>query len=72
MPMGTPILAARAGTVAYVVDLNEGRGSNKPNNEICVDHGDVTMGFRDIEEHDGVPRTSFFYRSGNDQGQSTR
>lgn len=125
MPMGTAILAARAGTVADVVDAYEGRGNNKPSNEIFIDHGDGTMAryahiqkngskvkvgdvihrgqlialsgdvgrslgphlhfevvdqnkisiptrFRDIEEHDGVPRTSFFYRSGNDQEQPTR
>ncbi len=125
MPMGTPILAARAGNVASVVDIYEGRGSDKPNNEIFVDHGDGTMAryahsqkngsrvkigdsiergqlialsgdvgrslgphlhfevvdqskfsvptsFRDIEEHEGVPRTSFFYRSGNEPIQPIR
>jgi murein DD-endopeptidase MepM/ murein hydrolase activator NlpD len=118
MPMGTPILAARAGRVSSAVDQFEGHGSDKPNNEIFIDHGDGTLAryahiekdgskvkvgdlvergqvialsgdvghalgphlhfevvneskvsipisFGDIEEQDGVPRTSFFYRSGN-------
>jgi murein DD-endopeptidase MepM/ murein hydrolase activator NlpD len=41
---GTPVLAARGGTVGNVVDTNDGNGSNKPNNLIEVDHGDGTVG----------------------------
>lgn len=118
MPEGTPILAARGGTVVSVIDHYEGKGRDKPNNEIFIDHGDGTLAryahikkdgskvrvgesvergqvvalsgevgrslgphlhfevvdqnkvsipiaFQDVEEHEGVPRTSFFYRSGN-------
>jgi len=36
---GSPVLAARAGTVRTVIDTNDGRGNN---NEISVDHGDGT------------------------------
>jgi Peptidase family M23 len=39
---GTPVLAARGGTVVSVIDRNDGNGSDKPNNEIKVDHGDGT------------------------------
>lgn len=41
---GTPVLAARAGTVSRVVDGNDGRGKGKPNNLVEVDHGDGTVG----------------------------
>lgn len=40
---GTDIHAARAGKVASVVDNFEGKGSDKPNNEIYIDHGDGTL-----------------------------
>lgn len=118
MPTGTRILAARSGTVVSSVDVHEGRGRSKPNNEIFIDHGDGTVAryshiqkngskvrpgdsisrgqlialsgdvgrslgphlhfevvdknnvtipisFHDVKKHEGVPRTSFFYRSGN-------
>lgn len=42
MPEGTEILAARDGTVTVVVDTNERRGENAPNNEVFVNHGDGT------------------------------
>ncbi|NTX60532.1 M23 family metallopeptidase [Myxococcus sp. CA051A] len=41
---GTPVLAARAGTVSRVVDTNSGNGGDKPNNRIEVEHGDGTVG----------------------------
>lgn len=41
---GTPVLAARAGTVSRVVDVHDGRGKGKPNNLVEVDHGDGTVG----------------------------
>src|SRR5688572_17486538 len=37
---GTPLLASRDGKVSLSVDDNEGRGSDVPNNEIYIDHGD--------------------------------
>jgi hypothetical protein len=37
---GTPVLAARAGTVIQVVDTNDGHGSNSPNNLIVIQHSD--------------------------------
>jgi hypothetical protein len=40
---GTPVLAARGGTVTRVVDSNEGNGSKKPNNRIEVTHDDKTV-----------------------------
>ena len=39
---GTPVLAARDGTVTSVDDSHDGNGSGKPNNRIVVDHGDGT------------------------------
>lgn len=39
---GTPVLAARDGTVTKVDDSHDGNGSDKPNNKILVDHGDGT------------------------------
>lgn len=39
---GTPVLAARDGTVTKVDDSHDGNGSDKPNNKIVVDHGDGT------------------------------
>lgn len=42
MPEGTEVLAAREGTVTVVKDTNEGRGEDKANNEIFINHGDET------------------------------
>jgi len=42
MSEGTEVLAAREGTVTVVTDTNEGRGENKANNEIFINHGDGT------------------------------
>jgi len=39
MDIGTPITAARAGTVAFVTEAGKGRGEN---NYIVIDHGDNT------------------------------
>jgi hypothetical protein len=39
---GTPVLAARDGTVTSVDDSHDGNGSGRPNNKILVDHGDGT------------------------------
>ncbi|XXF80016.1 M23 family metallopeptidase [Myxococcaceae bacterium GXIMD 01537] len=43
-PCGTPVLAARGGTVTHVEDSFSGNIFNKHNNEIHVDHGDGTEG----------------------------
>jgi murein DD-endopeptidase MepM/ murein hydrolase activator NlpD len=45
MPVGTPVHAARAGTVRRVVDTNEGNGPDRPNNLVAIDHGDGTVGW---------------------------
>jgi len=41
---GTPVIAARAGTVSRTVDTNDGNGTGKPNNLVEVDHGDGSVG----------------------------
>jgi hypothetical protein len=41
---GTPVLAARDGTVRAVRDSNTGHGSGKPNNFVEVTHSDGTVG----------------------------
>ncbi|MCP3139816.1 M23 family metallopeptidase [Pyxidicoccus xibeiensis] len=41
---GTPVLAARAGTVTRVEDSHDGNGKGKPNNRIEVTHSDGTVG----------------------------
>ena len=41
---GTPVLAARGGTVSKVVHSNDGNGSGAPNNMVEVDHDDGTTG----------------------------
>jgi murein DD-endopeptidase MepM/ murein hydrolase activator NlpD len=43
MPVGTPVCAARAGTVVRVVQQHEARGNTKPNNLVTIDHGDGTQ-----------------------------
>lgn len=43
-PCGTPVLAARGGTVLSVEDSHDGNIFNKTNNEIHVDHLDGTEG----------------------------
>ncbi|MBI5369528.1 MAG: M23 family metallopeptidase [Planctomycetes bacterium] len=45
MPVGSQVCAARAGTVMRVVVTHTGRGTDKPNNLIGVDHGDGTTGW---------------------------
>src|SRR5688500_7654894 len=44
MPEGSDVLAARAGKVVRVVNEHDGRGTDKPNNLVHVDHGDGTTG----------------------------
>jgi murein DD-endopeptidase MepM/ murein hydrolase activator NlpD len=44
MPVGSDVLAARAGTVVRIVDEHDGRGADRPNNLVHVDHGDGTTG----------------------------
>lgn len=44
MPVGSDVLAARAGKVVRVVDEHDGRGTDAPNNLVHVDHGDGTTG----------------------------
>lgn len=41
---GTPVLAARGGTVTEAFDKSDGNGSGHKNNKIIVDHGDGTFG----------------------------
>ncbi|WP_164019811.1 M23 family metallopeptidase [Pyxidicoccus trucidator] len=41
---GTPVLAARAGTVTRVEDTHDGNGKGKPNNRVEVTHSDGTVG----------------------------
>ncbi|MFP2927526.1 M23 family metallopeptidase [Pyxidicoccus sp. 3LG] len=41
---GTPVLAARAGTVTRVDDTHDGNGKGKPNNRVEVTHSDGTVG----------------------------
>lgn len=43
MPVGTPICAARGGTVVQVVQHHEKRGNREPNNRVVIDHGDGTQ-----------------------------
>src|SRR5262249_12016160 len=40
---GTPVLAAREGSVRSVIDGNSGNGSDKPKNEIQIVHSDGTV-----------------------------
>lgn len=54
MPVGSDVLAARAGRVARVVVEHEGRGTDAPNNLIAVDHGDGTSGWYLHLEKDGA------------------
>ena len=42
-PCGTPVLAARDGTVIDVDDSHDEMGEGKDNNKILVDHGDGTV-----------------------------
>jgi len=43
---GTPVLAARKGTIKTPpIDTNDGFSSNDPNNQIMVDHGDGTVAY---------------------------
>ena len=42
MPVGSPVLAARGGTVITVTDHHDDRGNRAPNNRIVIDHGDGT------------------------------
>jgi murein DD-endopeptidase MepM/ murein hydrolase activator NlpD len=44
MPVGTPIIAARAGTVVKVENAQSGRGSNPAGNFVRILHDDGTMG----------------------------
>lgn len=45
MPVGSQVLAARAGTVVKVVDDHDGHGRNWPNNLVGVKHDDGTIGY---------------------------
>src|SRR5262249_55056329 len=42
MPVGSPVCAARAGTVVHVTVAHHGRWFTAPNNLITIDHGDGT------------------------------
>lgn len=44
MPVGSDVLAARAGRVVRVVDEHDGNGTDRPNNLVHIDHGDRTTG----------------------------
>lgn len=44
MPEGTPILAARAGTVVRIENAQSGRGNNPSGNYVRILHDDGTMG----------------------------
>jgi CDP-diacylglycerol---glycerol-3-phosphate 3-phosphatidyltransferase len=44
MPIGTPVLAARAGSVNTVEDRHDGYGIGAAGNGIIIDHGDGTFG----------------------------
>ncbi|MDQ1706920.1 MAG: hypothetical protein QOJ88_131 [Pyrinomonadaceae bacterium] len=50
---GTPVLAARGGTIQSVVDTNDGMGGT--NNQIQINHGDGTIGFYLHIERGSVP-----------------
>jgi hypothetical protein len=54
-PCGTPVLAARNGTIARVVDTNSDFGSNATNNQIQVNHADGTAAFYLHIEKGSIP-----------------
>ncbi len=45
MPVGSPVCAARAGTVTRVVEHHDGNGNRAPNNLVAIDHGDGTTAY---------------------------
>ncbi|MDB5980256.1 MAG: lytM [Pseudomonas sp.] len=78
MPEGTPIIAARAGTVIKVENGQSGRGSDPSGNFVRILHDDGTMGVYlhlmqgsvDVKEGQRVAVGSDLARSGN-TGNST-
>lgn len=78
MPVGTPIIAARAGTVVKVENSQSGRGSNPSGNFVRILHDDGTMGVYlhlmqgsvVVQEGQRVSVGSSLARSGN-TGNST-
>lgn len=54
---GTPVLAARAGTVTDVEDSHDGNGGSSPNNAIEIRHSDGTVG-RYLHIQQGSARVS--------------
>lgn len=45
MPEGSPVCAARGGTVVAIAVGNDGHGLNAPNNYVAIDHGDGSWGW---------------------------
>ena len=56
---GTPVLAARAGTVSFVDDSHSGQGSNSPNNKIVITHADGTQAqYLHFQQHSAKVKVS--------------
>ncbi|QEY59994.1 M23 family metallopeptidase [Pseudomonas sp. C27(2019)] len=78
MPVGTPIVAARAGVVVKIENQQTGRGTNPAGNFVRVLHDDGTMGVYlhlqkgsvSVSEGQRVVQGSLLARSGN-TGNST-
>jgi hypothetical protein len=63
---GTPVLAARDGTVRAVTDSHTGHGSGKPNNFVEVTHSDGTVGrYLHIEQNSAAVRVGDSVRQGD-------
>lgn len=78
MPVGTPIVAARAGVVVKIENQQSGRGTNPAGNFVRILHDDGTMGVYlhlqkgsvSVSEGQRVAQGSLLARSGN-TGNST-
>lgn len=71
MPVGTPVLAARAGVVVDVDVSHHGQGKNKPANVIDVRHDDGTTGsYVHLKQHGSLVKVGDRVRQGQPIGLS--
>lgn len=71
MPVGTPVLAARAGVVVDVDVSHHGAGKNKPANVIDVRHDDGTTGsYVHLKQHGSLVKKGDRVRQGQPIGLS--